>query len=419
MEIFSIILLSILFSAFFSGMEIAYVSQNRMQIELERKKHNLISRMYIYLCDRPNKFITTMLLGNTISLVVYGYFTGQVFTNMLVRFFGWNEDGALTLFFQTLVSTIIIIVTAEFIPKAIFSLHAFKLFRNFTVPAFLVYWFLSPLTWIATQITNLFLMIFNVKYENNEPLYLKEELSYFITERLEESNDEEIDTEIQIFQNALNFSDLKARDCLVPRNEINAVDFNESIEEVKKRFIETGYSKLIVFKENIDNIIGYIHSFDMFKMPENIKSIILPIENVHETTSAKEIMNRLIKKHKSVAIVIDEYGGTAGMLTLEDIVEELFGDIEDEHDAPTYIEQKIDDKTYRFSTRLEIDYLNEKYDFELPENEQYETLGGMIVFYEGDIPNEGQEITIKNYRFLIEQVSDTKIETVQMSILED
>ncbi len=418
MDITFIIILSILFSAFFSGMEIAYVSQNRMQVEIERKKKNLISRMYIYLCDRPKKFITTMLLGNTLSLVIYGYFMGRVITNALVNYFSLSESW-MTVVLQTLISTLIILVTAEFIPKAIFSLHAFKLFRNFTLPAFILYWVLSPFTWFVSVITSLILAIFNVEESKGEPMYLKEELSYFISERLEEINDEEIDSEIQIFQNALNFSEVKARDCLIPRNEINAVEFNESIEVVKNRFIETGYSKLIVFKENIDNIIGYIHSFDMFKMPENIKSIILPIENVYESSSAKEIMNQLIKKRKSIAIVLDEYGGTSGMLTLEDIVEELFGDIEDEHDSPTFIEEKIADKEYRFSTRLEIDYLNEKYDLYLPENDLYETLGGMIVYYNSDIPSQGEEIEVKNYRFYIEESTATKIETVRLTILED
>ncbi len=418
MDITIIIVMAILFSAFFSGMEIAYVSQNRMQIEIERKKTNLFSKMYIYLCDRPNKFITTMLLGNTLSLVVYGYFMGAIVTQFLIETFHLPNN-ALTLLIQTIITTLIILVTAEFMPKAIFSLHAFKLFRNFTLPAFIIYWLLSPLTWIASQFTSLFLKIFKVDNNEAEPIYLKEELSYFISERLEEINDEEVDSEIQIFQNALNFSEVKARDCLIPRNEINAVEFNESIEIVKKRFVESGYSKLIVFKENIDNIIGYIHSFDMFKMPDSIKSIILPIENVYETTSAREIMNQLIKKRKSIAIVLDEYGGTAGMLTLEDIVEELFGEIEDEHDSPLYIEEQISPTQFRFSARLEIDDLNEKYDLYLPENDAYETLGGMIVFYHGDIPQQNEEIDVKNYRFFIQEASATKIETVGLTILED
>ncbi|MGI9527616.1 MAG: hemolysin family protein [Weeksellaceae bacterium] len=405
-----IILTAILASAFFSGMEIAFISSNRMHMELERKKNTFISKVMLYLADRPQKFIATMLVGNNVALVVYGIFMGE----LIMAWVPSTSSEMLDLLLQTLISTLVILVTAEFLPKAIFSIYSNQLFKFFALPAWLMfqifYLFSSVIIWISNQ----FLRLTGSKEGGDEEIFLKEELKYFLSEQLTEADDDEIDTEVQIFHNALEFSEIKTRECMVPRKEIIGIEITENIEVAREKFIDTGLSKLIVYQENIDHVIGYIHAFDLFKKPNTIRNVLLPVEFVNETESAKEVMNSLIKKRKSVAIVLDEYGGTAGLLTVEDVVEELFGEIEDEHDKIQLKEEVLKKDTFRFSARQEIDYINETYGLELPEGDAYETLGGLIVSYTENIPDVQEEVKIGNYTIIIEKVSDTKIEEVRI-----
>lgn len=405
-----VIISAILASAFFSGMEIAFISSNRMHLELERKKNTWISKLMLYLADRPQKFIATMLVGNNVALVVYGIFMGDLIMDWIPA----TSSEMLDLLIQTLLSTLLILVTAEFLPKAIFSIYSNQLFKFFALPAWLLfqvfYIFTSAIIWISNQ----FLKLIGNEGDNDEEIFLKEELKYFLSEQLTDAEADEVDTEVQIFHNALEFSEIKTRECMIPRKEIIGIEITESIEVARQKFIDTGFSKLIVYQENIDHVIGYIHAFDLFKKPKNIRSTLLPVEFVNETQSAKEVMNNLIKKRKSVAIVLDEYGGTAGLITVEDVVEELFGEIEDEHDKTHLKEELIGDNEYLFSARQEIDYLNEAYNLGLPENDAYETLGGLIVNYTEDIPDVKEEIIIDNCTIIIEKVSETKIEEVRI-----
>lgn len=410
----SIIILSILASAFFSGTEIAFISSNRMQLEIEAKKGTWLSGIMLYLADRPRKFIATMLVGNNISLVVYGIYMGRI----ILQFFP-PISPTIGIILQTLISTIIILFTAEFLPKAIFSIYPNQLFKTFAFPAWLIYKLFSPLTAFVIGLSNLFLKMIGQNKTNDE-FFVKDELKYLLSEQLTEADEEEIDSEVQIFHNALDFSEIKVRECMIPRKEITAVDINESIDHVRQIFISTGLSKVIVYQENIDNIIGYIHAFDLFKKPKSIRTTMLPVNFVNETELAQEVMNNLIKQRKSVAIVLDEYGGTAGMLTVEDVVEELFGEIEDEHDQVQLVEKILEEgKDFLFSARLEIDYLNEEYGLDFPESDAYETLGGLAVSSIERIPEQDEQMDIGEYKFVITKVTDTRIEEIRIIKLEE
>ena len=323
--------------------------------------------------QKSSKFITTMLVGNNISLVIYSYYMGSI----LLKIFpleGYNEFTLLVL--QTIVSTIIILITAEFLPKAIFRIYANEVLKIFAVPAYVFYYVFHFFSEFITLISDFFLRVFfKTKSDEQQTEFSKEELGNYINEQLETGNDEEVDSEIQIFQNALIFQNVKAREVMVPRTEMVAVEIHETVPNLKKLFIETGLSKILVYKTSLDDVLGYVNAFELFKKPKTIKSILLPLEIVPESMMINDILNTLMKKRKSVAIVVDEYGGTSGMITVEDIVEELFGEIEDEHDSQEFLERKISEKKFNFSARLEVDYLNETYNLNLEENEAYETLG--------------------------------------------
>ena len=351
-----IIFASILSSAFFSGMEIAFVSSNKMHLELEKKKDTLLANILRRLTQKPSKFITTMLVGNNIALVVYGYFMGDLLMRL---FFDYITNEFILLLTQTFISTIIILVTAEFLPKAVFRIYANEAMNIFAIPTyffFLIFYFISI---IITTISDFFLRVFfNTREDQVQLAFSKAELGHYIDQQLESAEDE-IDSEIQIFQNALDFHNVKAREAMIPRTEIIAVEVHDSIKNLNQLFMETGMSKIMVYNNSLDDIIGYAHFFDIFKKPKSIRSILLPIEIVPETMMIHDILNELILKSKSVAIVLDEYGGTSGLITIEDIIEELFGDIEDEHDSFTLLEEKINDREFKFSTRLEVDYINE------------------------------------------------------------
>jgi CBS domain containing-hemolysin-like protein len=409
-----IILASVLLSAFFSGMEIAFVSANKMHIELEKKKDNMLAHVLTRLTQRPSRFITTMLIGNNIALVVYGYFMGDLLVKL---FLGPLENEFAILLVQTFISTLIILITAEFLPKAIFRVYANETLMIFALPSYLFYILLYPVSRFITLISDFFLRVFfNIKEDEVQLAFTKAELGHYIDEQLE-SKEDEVDTEIQIFQNALDFHDVKAREAMIPRTEIVAVEVHDSIKNLRDLFTETGLSKIMVYSNSLDDIIGYAHFFDLFKKPKNIRSILLPIEIIPESMMIHDVLNDLILKRKSVAIVLDEYGGTSGLITVEDIIEELFGEIEDEHDSMDLIEEKINDREFRLSTRHEVDYLNETYDLELEENSDYETLGGLIVHHTENIPSTGEIIEIDNYQFTILKESASKIEEVYLKVL--
>ena len=420
-----IILISLVFSAFFSGMEIAFVSANRIHIELEKMQEGFFAKVLRWLTQKPSKFIATMLIGNIIALVIYVFFMGDVlmawFQTLLPtqsQFF----DSLLTdfsLFTQTVISTFIILITAEFLPKVFFQIYSNTLLKVFAIPAYFFYLLFSAISWFVIKISDFILRVF-FKTEGDEVqlAFTKMELGDYITEQMESVEEEdEVDAEIQIFQNALEFSAVKAREVMVPRTEITAVDLDESPKNLTKLFSETGYSKILIYKENIDEIIGYVHSYELFKRPKTIKSILLPVEFVPETMLIQDILNVLTKKRKSIAVVLDEYGGTSGIMTVEDIIEELFGEIEDEHDTTDLHEEQLSENVYKFSARLEVDYINENYKLELPESEEYETLGGLIMNGTAEIPEQDSEIRIDNFVFRILEVSNTKIDLVTVQVL--
>jgi len=403
-----IIIISLIFSAFFSGMEIAYVSSNKISIEIEKKKTGFISSIIKKLTKKPSKFITTMLVGNNIALVIYGFTMGA----LLTREFEFN------LINQTLVSTFIILITAEFLPKVFFQIYSLKFFKLFILPAYffyIVFYFISDFViWISDIFLKTF---FNSKDDNKQMLFSKDELGHYINEQMDAvEEDQEIDSEVQIFQNALDFSELKSRDAMIPRIELVAVEIHDYISNLKSLFISSRYSRILIYKNTIDDVLGYAHSSDLFNKPKTIKSILMPVEFIPEAMLIKDVLNVLTAKRRTIAIVLDEYGGTSGMITIEDIVEELFGEIDDEFDNNELIEKKVSDNEYEFSARIEIDYLNENYKLDLPVSEEYETLGGLIVNSTEKIPKIKEEIRVGNFLFRILDVSNTRINLVSLKI---
>ncbi|QTE22281.1 hemolysin family protein [Polaribacter cellanae] len=414
-----IIFLSIILSAFFSGMEIAFVSANKLHIELEKKREGFIPKILNRITQKSSKFITTMLVGNNISLVVYSYYMGAFLVRIL-PIEGYNDFTILLI--QTIISTIVILITAEFLPKAIFRIYANEVLKIFAVPAYIFYILFHYFSEFITIISDFILRIFfKTNADEQQTEFSKEELGNYITEQLETGNeDEEMDSEIQIFQNALEFHNVKAREVMVPRTEIIAVEIHEKVSNLKRLFIETGLSKIVVYKTSMDDVIGYVNAFELFKRPKTIKSILLPVEFAPESMMINNVLNNLMKKRKSVAIVVDEYGGTSGMITVEDIVEELFGEIEDEHDSQEFLEEKVNESTFNFSARLEVDYLNEEYGLNIPKSEAYETLGGFIINHTENIPQENEVVDIEGFDIRILKTSSAKIDEVSLKIqLED
>ncbi|WP_158841141.1 hemolysin family protein [Polaribacter sp. L3A8] len=413
-----IILISIILSAFFSGMEIAFVSANKLHIELEKKREGFIPNILNKITQKSSKFITTMLVGNNIALVIYSYYMGKFLLRVLpINTF--NDFSILLL--QTIISTIVILITAEFLPKAIFRIYANEVLKLFAVPAYVFYVIFHFFSEFITYISDFFLRVFfKTNAEEQQTEFSKEELGYYITEQLETgNNDDEVDSEIQIFQNALDFHNVKAREVMVPRTEIVAVELHEKVTNLKNIFIDSGLSKILVYKSSLDDVIGYISAFELFKKPKTIKSILLPVEIVPESMMINHILNSLMKKRKSVAVVVDEYGGTSGMITVEDIVEELFGEIEDEHDNQEFLEKKISKTEFNFSARLEVDYLNEEYNLNIPKAEAYETLGGFIIEHTENIPKENEVVDIEDFEFKILKMSSAKIEEVRLKIVDE
>ncbi|TKD60977.1 hemolysin family protein [Flavobacterium sp. ASW18X] len=422
-----VIVLSLVFSAFFSGMEIAFISANRIHIELEKKQDGFLAKVLGWITEKPSKFIATMLIGNNIALVVYGMYMGDLlmdwFQSMVPTAYNFLnvllvEFSLLT---QTIISTLVILITAEFLPKVLFQIYSNTLLKVLALPAYIFYILFSGISWFVIKISDFILKyLFKTDGDEVQLAFTKLELGDYITEQMEAVEEQDqVDSEIQIFQNALEFSEVKARDVMVPRTEIMAVELKETTKNLKNLFVETGYSKILVYKESIEEIIGYVHSYEMFKKPRTIKHILRPVEFVPETMLIHDILNVLIKKRKSMAVVLDEYGGTSGIMTVEDIVEELFGEIEDEHDTTDLIEEALAEQKFRFSARLEVDYLNENYKLELPESEEYGTLGGLITNYTEDIPQLNDEIKIEGFLFKIIEVSNNKIDLVELQLLEE
>lgn len=423
-----VVFCSLVLSAFFSGMEIAYISANKIHIEIEKKQNDFLSVILKKLTAKPSKFIATMLLGNNIALVVYGYFMGDLLQGWLEGMpFGENLLWLNTfvqefsLLSQTIISTLVILVTAEFLPKVFFQIYANKLLKFFVIPAYGFYLIFSVLSVFIIWLSDIILKyIFKTEGDVVQLAFTKVELGNYISEQMEAVNDQDdVDTEILIFQNALEFSEVKSREVMLPRTEIVAVDERTTPAAINKLFIETGLSKILVYKDTIDDIIGYVHSFELFKRPKTISSVLMPVVYVPETMLVKDVLSTLTKKHKSICVVIDEYGGTSGMITVEDIVEELFGEIEDEHDTVALIEEQLGENHFKLSARHEVDYLNETYKLELPESENYETLGGLVVSHAEEIPEEGETIEIGNLSFHIIETSNTKIELLEVRSLED
>tara|TARA_R100000501_G_C2611478_1_gene105987 strand:+ start:66 stop:1292 length:1227 start_codon:yes stop_codon:yes gene_type:complete len=407
-------------------MEIAYVSSNKIHIEIEKKQNDLIAKVLTKLTEKPSKFIATMLVGNNLALVVYAYYMGGLLQTWVEGAdFGYpwltNFFVEFSLLTQTLISTLVVLITAEFLPKVFFQIYANSLLKVFAVPAYLFYVAFSLISsfiiWISDKVLKKF---FKTEGDEVQLAFTKVELGNYITEQIESvETNEDLDSEIQIFQNALEFSEVKSREVMIPRTEIVAVEKEESLDALNAMFTETGLSKILIFQDSIDDIVGYVHSFELFKKPQSITDVLRPVIFVPETMLVKDVLNVLIKKRKSIAVVIDEYGGTSGMMTVEDIVEELFGEIEDEHDSVVLIEEEVAEGVYKFSARLEVDYINETYKLELPEDENYETLGGLIVNHTEGIPEENDVVDIEGYQFHIIQTSNTKIELVQVRVVEN
>ena len=418
-----IIIIALIFSAFFSGMEIAFISANRLKIELDNKTGGYKAKLLAYFAKKPEWFIGSMLLGNNISMVVYSWFMGFILKPFIEDLFvkiSWMDSAALVLFVQTLISTIFILIFAEFLPKALFRMNPNGTLSFLAVPLILIYSILWLPTIIVIGIAEglMFFFIKDKLDKNDKVAFEKIDLDNYLDELTKEIVDvKELENEVKIFHNALGFSEVIARDCMIPRNEIVAFEIEENISELKNKFIETGLSKILIYRDNIDNIIGFVHCLELFKKPDHIKSILLPISIIPESITANKILEEFIKKNRSIAIVVDEFGGTSGMVTMEDVIEEIFGEIDDEHDQKDEDHRQISEFEFEFSGRTEIDFINEKYRLEIPEKEEYETIGGLIIHYKETIPKKGDLISIGKYKILIKEVSETRIEWVTFLVV--
>ena len=412
------LIVTMAFSAFFSGMEIAFVSSNRLRAEMDREKNALSQRAIDVFYRHPNNFVSTMLVGNNISLVVYGILFAHIFDATL---FSPLSDG-MRVTADTLLSTIVVLFTGEFLPKTIFKSNPNTMLTVFAIPAYICYVLLYPVSRFATLVSRGLLRIVGVKLpkESDDKEFTKVDLDFLVQSSIDNAKDEdEIEEEVKIFHNALDFADTKVRDCMVPRTEIDAIDVDDcSIEELKSKFIESGHSKIIVFREDIDHIIGYIHSSEMFKHVSDISKHIQQMPYVPETMAARKLMQIFLQQKKSLGVVVDEFGGTSGIVSLEDIVEEIFGDIEDEHDNTKYVAKVLNDGDYLLSARLEIEKVNELFDLNLPESDDYMTVGGLILHEYQSFPKLNEVVKIGHFEFKIIKNTMTKIELVKLKVVE-
>lgn len=406
-----VILISLLFSAFFSGMEIAFVASNKLRLQMDMQKQTLTSSILSIFYAHPDRYISTILVGNNIALVIYGMQMAALLEPFLYE---WLANSAVVAIAQTFISTLVILITGEFLPKMIFKINPNWWLQAFAVPMLLFYVLLYPISMFMSWISELLMRLFHLPTgQTDRYLVGRVDLDRLIHESIETS-EEEVENDLKFFQNALDLSKVKLRNCIVPRTEIEAVDYNCSLDELKQTFVQTGYSKLLVYQDNIDNIVGYVHSKELFTKPERWQSQIILVPIVPETMAANKLMNMLLLKKKSLAVVVDEFGGTSGIVTLEDIVEEIFGEIEDEHDTPEYVEKQLSESEFIFSGRLEIDYLNETFDLLLPESEDYLTLAGLVLHVYQGLPPAGEQIKIKGYTLKIIKATKNKIELIKL-----
>ena len=412
------LLIAMIFSAFFSGMEIAFVSSNRMLVEMGREKNGLTQKAIALFYKHPNTFVSTMLVGNNIALVVYGILFAKIFDATV--FSGLDPAARVTA--DTLLSTFIVLFTGEFLPKTIFKSNANMMLTFFALPAWLCYVVLYPISRFATMLSKELLGMFGVKWRSTteDKEFTKVDLDYLVQSSIDNAkNEEDIEEEVRIFQNALDFSETKVRDCMVPRTEIDAIEDTCDIEQLKQKFIESGHSKIVVYHEDIDHIIGYIHSSEMFRNPKDWTKSLRTMIFVPETMAASKMMQTLLAQKKSLGVVVDEFGGTSGLVALEDIVEEIFGDIEDEHDSTHYVAKQMEHGEYLLSARLEIEKVNEMFDLDLPEDDDYMTVGGLILHEYQSFPKLNEVVKIGRFEFKIIKNTATKIELVRLKVTED
>jgi len=410
------IIITMIFSAFFSGMEIAFVTSNRMLAEMDKDKNGLSQKIQALFYKNPNNFVSTMLVGNNISLVVYGILIAQLFDNTIFK----NMEASFTVPADTILSTLIVLFTGEFLPKTFFKSNPNRLLSFFAIPAYLCYLVLWPVSRFSTFLSRILLQLFGMKVqkESEDILFSKTDLDYLVQSSLDNAkNEDDIDDEVKIFQNALEFRDTKVRDCMIPRTEINSVDINScTLSELTQKFIESGNSKIIVYQDDIDHITGYIHSSELFRNPEEWQQHIRKMPFVPETMAAQKLMQTFLMQKRSLGVVVDEFGGTSGIVSLEDIVEEIFGDIEDEHDSQKYVAKQTEKGEYVLSARLEIDKVNKMFDLELPESDDYMTIGGLILQHYQSFPKINEVVTIGRYEFKIIKNAMNKIELVKLKV---
>ena len=417
MDELTIITFALLLSAFFSGCEMAYISSNKLLIELNKKKFPFISKIIDRFIKNPSLFITTVLIGNNVALVVYGLQMAKLIEPELRVYI---DSDLIVLLLQTIISTIIILVTAEFLPKTLFRINPILVLNLFSLPLLLFYVLFYPISIATIFISKLIMKSvagINLPSKKDTLPFGRVDLDNLLSQHEKKDKEStEMPQEVKLLKNAIDFSKIKIRECIVPRTDIVAIEINESLKEIQSKFVETGFSKILVYKQNIDNIIGYIHVSQMFKNPKQLKNIISPIHIVPESMSANSLLKQFTDENKSIALVVDEFGGTAGIITLEDILEEIFGEIDDEHDTTDHIEVKITENEYKFSGRLEIDYINEKYNINLPETENYETIAGMILYYFQSIPKINDMITIESFTIKILEATNSKINLVTITL---
>lgn len=412
--VWPVILITLLFSAFFSGMEIAFVSANRLKIELDKNRGSSPAKILAFFVKNTSNFISAMLLGNNVSLVIYGIYMA-IWLGPVLGFAA--SFPALLLLLQTVISTLIVLITAEFLPKAIFRINPNGILTVTAIPLLLVYWMFYLPTMVIMWFSNFFLKIMKTDIKDSQQVFTKVDLDHYVrdlNDRIEE--DAHMENEIQILNNALEFSKVKARDCMVPRTDIVACNIEDSIDMLKDKFVSTGLSKILIYRDHIDNIIGYVHSFELFTKPDHIKNVMFPIGVVPEAVMAKELLEQFSKSNRNIVVVVDEYGGTSGVITVEDIIEEIFGEIEDEHDQDHDYEEQIDENTFLFSGRTEIDYIIQEYDLPLETSEEYETLAGYVISHLEEIPSAKETFETDKLLLTIEKVSDSRIELVRIEI---
>ncbi|UZD21685.1 hemolysin family protein [Algoriphagus halophytocola] len=412
------VIVTLVFSAFFSGMEIAYVSSNKLQIELQNKQGDLTGRILSVFVQRPGQFIGTTLMGNTISMVLYGIFMAYLMEDPLREILPPTlNNEVVILVFQTLISTIIVLVTAEFLPKSLFMLNPNSMLNFFALPFWVIYVLIYPVVWAVVGLSRFFITkILRLEYSEDRPVFTVTDLNSFIQNHIHKGAEEgQVEIDTKIFDNAVEFKTVRVRECMVPRTDIVSVEVEDSIEELKEVFKESGHSKVIVYRESIDDVIGYCHQLELFKKPKSIEEILTPIIIAPESALANELLIQFIQERKSLALVVDEFGGTSGIVSMEDIIEEIFGEIEDEYDSDDLIEQKISEQEYLLSARHEIDYLNDKYGWELPIGE-FETLSGLILSLTENLPKKGESVTFESYTFTVVTKQEHRIETVRLKI---